>query len=108
MSLLTKLTKRNAGPALVKQGKALRAVLTWPKFSVTSYFMVSRLIEQGIVPRTVLDVGANVGQFAVASAKLFPGVRVHSSEPVLGCAGELTKLRSTRVLVDTVADVFDA
>jgi FkbM family methyltransferase len=69
----------------------IRALLTWPKFSVTSYFMVTRLLKQGIAPRTVIDVGANVGQFAVASAKLFSGVRVHSFEPVPGCVEELRK-----------------
>lgn len=32
-----------------------------------------------------------MGQFAVASAKLFPDVRVHSFEPVPDCAAELRK-----------------
>ncbi len=53
--------------------------------------MVSRLARQGVLPKTVLDVGANVGQFAVAAAKLFPGVRVHSFEPVPEVARELEK-----------------
>lgn len=68
---------------------SLKALVTWPKFSVSSYLIVSRLVRQGVEPRTVLDVGANVGQFAVASAKLFPGARVHSFEPVPECAGKL-------------------
>lgn len=70
---------------------ALKALLRWPKFSVTSFFMVTRLLRQGVTPRTVIDVGANVGQFAVASAKLFTGARVHSFEPVPGCVAELRK-----------------
>lgn len=61
--------------------RAIRASLSWTKFSLTSYLMVSRLLRQGILPKTVLDVGANVGQFAVAASKLFPGVKVHSFEP---------------------------
>lgn len=61
--------------------KMIGAMLSWPKFSVTSFVMVSDLVRQGIMPRTVLDIGANVGQFAVASAKLFPGTCVHSFEP---------------------------
>lgn len=74
---------------LTKDSGSVVALLTWPKFSTTSYFMVSGLARQGILPTTVLDVGANVGQFAVASAKLFPNVRVHSFEPVPDCAERL-------------------
>jgi len=70
---------------------AAKALVSWPKFSVTSYFMVSGLLKQGVTPRTVVDVGANVGQFAVASAKLFPEAQVHSFEPIPECADELRK-----------------
>jgi FkbM family methyltransferase len=67
------------------------ALCTWPKFSVTSYFMISGLNKQGIKPGTVLDVGANAGQFAIACAKLYPNVRIHSFEPVPECFEELQK-----------------
>ncbi|MCK4577971.1 MAG: FkbM family methyltransferase [Candidatus Marinimicrobia bacterium] len=65
---------------IILNPKAVGALLTWPKFSVTSYFMVSALRKQGIEPGSVIDVGANVGQFAVASAKLWPGAQVYSFE----------------------------
>lgn len=68
-----------------------RAMLTWPKASVTSYTMAAGLASQGVRPRTVIDVGANVGQFAVASAKLFAPVAVHSFEPHPGCFAALKK-----------------
>jgi len=58
------------------------ALLTWPKFSLTSYRMVSALKQQGIHPQTIIDVGANVGQFTIASAKLFPKRQIHSFEPL--------------------------
>ncbi len=57
------------------------ALFVWPKFSLTSHRMVSCLARQGIKPETVIDVGANVGQFAIACAKIFPSVTVHSFEP---------------------------
>ncbi|RMH22032.1 MAG: FkbM family methyltransferase, partial [Gemmatimonadetes bacterium] len=60
---------------------AVRAALTWPHFSVTSFLMVRRLRLQGVVPATVIDVGANVGQFAVACARTFPACRILSFEP---------------------------
>lgn len=68
------------------------AAITWPKFSVTSFLMISRLVKQGVAPRTVIDVGANVGQFAVASARLFSDVKVYSFEPVPECAALLKKI----------------
>jgi FkbM family methyltransferase len=57
------------------------AFLLWPKFSFTSFRIVSSLRRQGIEPKTIIDVGANVGQFAVACAKIFPTSTVHSFEP---------------------------
>jgi len=70
---------------------ALLALISWPVFSVTSYRMVSSLVRQKIAPMTVIDVGANVGQFAVAAAKLFVGSRVYSFEPLPPCFQRLMK-----------------
>ena len=53
--------------------------------------MVSGLRRQGLLPKTVIDVGANVGQFAVASSKIFPDSRVYSFEPNPPCAIQLKK-----------------
>jgi FkbM family methyltransferase len=58
------------------------ALLTWPKFSLTSYRMLSALKQQGIHPQTVIDVGANIGQFTIATAELFPDIQIHSFEPL--------------------------
>ncbi|MEO6120298.1 MAG: FkbM family methyltransferase [Terriglobales bacterium] len=76
---LQKILMAGVTPALFK------AILTWPHFSLTSYAMVRSLARQGVRPRTVIDVGANVGQFAVAAAKIFPGAQVHSFEPQPQC-----------------------
>lgn len=67
--------------ALVFNLRAIRAFFCWPHFSVTSYLMVSNFERQGLRPKTVIDVGANVGQFAIACAKIFPGAQVHAFEP---------------------------
>lgn len=61
---------------------ALRALIGWPTFSVTSFRMLRVLERKGLRPRTVLDVGANVGQFAVAVAGTFSDVTVHAFEPL--------------------------
>lgn len=62
--------------------RALLALATWPKFSLTSFKMTTGLARQGIIPKTIIDVGANVGQFAVAAAMTFPRAQVHSFEPL--------------------------
>ncbi len=74
---------------LLLEPGAVRAIATWPKFSITSFKLVSGLAQQGILPRTVIDVGANVGQFAIASAMIFSNVEVHSFETVPESVREL-------------------
>lgn len=64
----------------------------WPVFSVTSNRLVSGLVQQGIAPTFVVDVGANKGQFAVAILELVPGARVLSFEPLPAQAAALARL----------------
>ena len=70
---------------------ALGALVSWPVFSITSYRMISSLVRQQIAPMTIIDVGANVGQFAVAATNLFDGASVYSFEPVPACFQRLVK-----------------
>ena len=67
----------------------IRGLVSWPKFSLTSFTMISCLKQQGLIPSTVIDVGANVGQFAVATSKIFPESRIYSFEPNPPCALQL-------------------
>src|SRR5258708_22515293 len=84
--------------------RLLLAAATWPTFSMTAYRIVSRLKVQGVNPRTVLDVGANVGQFAVSSTKLWSDCHVESFEPVPDCAETLrSNCRGLSVNVHEVA-----
>lgn len=64
---------------------SLWAAVTLRPFSLTSFRMVDDLRRQGIVPRTVIDVGANIGQFARAAAHHWPSVALHSFEPQPDC-----------------------
>lgn len=78
--------------AAVQYPGFLRAILRWRKFSFASFLIVSRLIKGGIEPGTVLDLGANIGQFAIASANLFGGsTRIISFEPEPNTANILRK-----------------
>lgn len=57
------------------------AFITWRKFSLASFLIVSRLMKSEIRPRTILDLGANIGQFAVAAGHLFTDTKIISFEP---------------------------
>jgi FkbM family methyltransferase len=59
----------------------LPALLRWKKFSLASYCIVQRLKEAGVAPASIVDVGANVGQFAVAATNLMPHATLHAIEP---------------------------
>ncbi len=67
--------------SVVNEKDSIRAILTWPVFSFTSFLMLSKLKKQGLEPRTIIDVGANVGQFSVAAAKTYDDIHIYSFEP---------------------------
>jgi FkbM family methyltransferase len=66
--------------------------------------MVRQLREQGVLPRTVVDVGANRGQFMVAACELLKPDAVHVFEP-LPDVGELLEKASKRYPEVTVHHV---
>lgn len=69
----------------------LKAFITWPKFSISSYKIISRLVNQDILPNTVIDVGGNLGQFTIASAKLFKDPLIFTFEPMPKCAEKISQ-----------------
>jgi len=71
--------------------RIFRAMLTWPTFSIASFTIVSRMDRLGIRPQTVIDVGANIGQFATAACALFAKAHVHSFEPHPAACAALRK-----------------
>jgi FkbM family methyltransferase len=62
--------------------EAVRGLLSWPTFSLSSFSIVTRLRQMGIRPATIIDIGANIGQFSVAAAKVFPGSQIWAFEPI--------------------------
>jgi hypothetical protein len=63
--------------------KVFNALFTWPKFSISSFLVVSRIIRQGIIPYTILDIGANIGQFSIAAGKLLPCAKIFPASHIL-------------------------
>jgi len=76
---------------MLSEPGSLIASIKWTKFSLTSYRMLSSLRKQGLRPKTIIDVGANVGQFAVASANIYPESKIYSFEPLPDCYSKLKK-----------------
>lgn len=93
---------------LVRTPGAVGAMFAWPKFSLASYLVVSRMKRAGVQPRTIIDVGANVGQFAIAADRLLGEVTVFPIEPDPNVVKELQrnvgKSIAERVLAVAVGD----
>src|SRR5262245_58414070 len=81
----------SARAELIYGRSAVVALARWPIFSRTSFRMVSGLARQGITARTIIDIGANKGQFTVAARNLLRPSVVHSFEPLPDAAGALRR-----------------
>ncbi len=93
--------------AVLEIDGAIKGLVGWPKFSIASFLIVTRLKHAGILPKTVVDIGANVGQFAVAASRLFEGAKIVSIEPDARTAVRLRanlKSEGVDVLVTAVGD----
>ncbi|QWE02851.1 FkbM family methyltransferase [Polynucleobacter sp. JS-JIR-II-b4] len=97
---------------LINTPGALLALISWPKFSLASYKIISRAKLAGVVPKTVIDVGANVGQFTVASDKLFKKVNIFPIEPDPRTAIKLKKNAGSRleenIRVTAIGDIIES
>lgn len=80
--------------------KALRFRFLEPSFNFADFRMCASLRSAGLQPRTVVDVGANIGQFAVGALNAFPEALIFSFEPVPAAYAQLESLahRSSRRL----------
>ena len=76
---------------LLRTPGAIFALFKWPIFSLAAYHLVSRAKLAGVHPKSVVDIGANIGQFSIASLNLFHGIDVYSVEPNPGAAVLLKK-----------------
>lgn len=86
---LNTISSRKIKQIIIEAGGAVRDALSWPLFFLPSYRMVSSLKKQMLKPNTIIDVGANVGQFTVAANNLLSPEYIHAFEPVPDCFREL-------------------
>lgn len=69
----------------------LRAALRWRPFSITAFRMLRTLKRLGLQPQTIIDAGANAGQFSRAAAETFPEARIHAFEALPDLAERLER-----------------
>ena len=69
---------------------AAAALRMWKPFSITSFRLMRALHRRGFRFRTVVDGGANTGQFARAAAETWPDARIVSFEPLPDVAARYT------------------
>ncbi len=77
--------------AVLQYPGGLRAILGSKAFSMPCFRLSQALKCHQPSFGTILDVGANVGQFALAAALQFPGATIHSFEPLPDAFSELVK-----------------
>ena len=63
-----------------RQPGGLRGLLSWKPFSLTAFRMLRLLKDQHLDFQTIIDGGANIGQFARAATEFFPDARIVSIE----------------------------
>jgi FkbM family methyltransferase len=68
---------------------ALAALRRWRPFSTTAFEMLAALRREAPGLRTIVDGGANVGQFARAALETYPDARLYCFEPLPDVAGTL-------------------
>jgi FkbM family methyltransferase len=69
-----------------------RALRTWRPFSLAAFRLVRSLQDDGWRFATVIDVGANAGQFTRAALGAWPGARVVAFEPLPEAADRLAAM----------------
>jgi FkbM family methyltransferase len=84
----------------------VRAFARWKPFSVTAFHMMRALRALEVRPRTIIDAGANLGQFARAATETFPGARIIAFEPLPEIAEAMRRNLGDRPHVQVLAQAL--
>jgi FkbM family methyltransferase len=99
MAILSQMIR--LGQVLVQPG-GLRSYIRWRPFSITSFTMLRAMKQQGLDFRTVIDGGANVGQFSRAVTEIYPHAKIIAFEALPDVAETLRRNLSDRPLVRVI------
>lgn len=70
---------------------AIKSSFIWRPFSFAAYELVKGLKAHRCSPLTVVDIGANEGQFTRAILQTFPAAKIFAFEPLLAAAREFER-----------------
>jgi FkbM family methyltransferase len=76
---------------LLRYPGAIKAFIFWPKFSIAAFLINRRYLNVAKKPLTIIDVGANEGQFAIAAIEILKPQAIYSVEPDFDVAKILMK-----------------
>ncbi len=91
---------------VIRQRGGLRGLLAWKPFSITAFAMLRAMERQGLHFRTIIDGGANIGQFARAATETYPDAQVISFEALPDVADRLRRNLADRRQVRVVASAL--
>jgi FkbM family methyltransferase len=74
---------------VLRSADGRHAARRWKPFTVPMFHLARALAAEGVRPRTIVDGGANVGQFARAAVETFADARVICFEPLPDVAATL-------------------
>ncbi|MDB2389807.1 FkbM family methyltransferase [Alphaproteobacteria bacterium] len=70
---------------------ALSAYVKWKIFSLSAFKIVKRLQYMGVKPSSIIDIGANVGQFSIAASEILKPEKLIVIEANMELKKELEK-----------------
>ncbi|HEX7069298.1 MAG TPA: FkbM family methyltransferase [Rhodothermales bacterium] len=76
---------------VVLQPGGLAAFLSWRPFDIPSFRLVRALRNEGLRFNTIIDGGANKGQFARAATEMYPDAQIIAFEPLPDMADALRR-----------------
>lgn len=87
--------------------KAVRAACSPKHWPSLARFVVPTIEHQpalrAIAPATIIDAGANKGQFSYFASKLWPSVPIHAFEPLKGPRKKLQQVVGSRAIIHPYA-----
>ncbi|HEX4142757.1 MAG TPA: FkbM family methyltransferase [Pirellulales bacterium] len=87
----------------------IQAVAGRRPHSLASFRMMRGLQREKVAPRTIIDLGANVGQFARAANSAFPEATIYSVEPnpdvVALLRSNLADISQLKVIATAIGDI---
>ena len=60
---------------------SISAIIKWKIFSLSSFKIITCAKKNNVFPKTIIDVGANKGQFSEACFQLFDKIKIYAIEP---------------------------